>query len=541
VLAQWYSEEGGYVDLARQRARGTAEGEFGQGVQAVLSAVEQARQELDERFSRALVKWVEAGRPASQVLPMDQALKRVGARFLQQAEPRKLLVLLVDGMAWAQAVELLESLGSRAPAWGPSSWHAAKEGRITDSQRYPVVLANLPTMTETSRSAFFAGVPMAPGEAGDSSKDPQRFAAHKELRALSKGSAGPRLLLRSTGHTSLGVLSSEALNLVRDTTERVVGIVINAIDDSLKSSTQEVQRWNVDSIRSLGDLLDCARDAGRAVLLASDHGHVPGDRLQNVGACPTGGARWRVWAAPDAQVKPHEVAFSGPGVHTPKGAHGVVLLANDATSYGGSAHAGEHGGATLAEVVAPCLLLAFDDPLQRGADGDKALVPTGAFVPEWWHYELNIRQAPVEETPKPPPSRQKRHQAPEEQLALLAMPPEQAAAPPRPPRAPPSSIPPPDMSSPFAQCEMLQVRAARAADKKLVVQAVEYLLLRGGLVPGDAFATALGYLPFRVRGLVSSLQEVLNVDGYAVLTFDPLGKLVRLDREKLEQQFEVKV
>jgi hypothetical protein len=97
------------------------------------------------------------------------------------------------------------------------------------------------------------------------------------------------------------------------------------------------------------------------------------------------------------------------------------------------------------------------------------------------------------------------------------------------------------MSSPFAQCEMLAARAPRAADRKLVVQAVDYLLARGGVAPGDAFATALGYLPFRVRGLVSTLQEALNVDGYAVVTFDPLGKQVRLDREKLEQQFEVKL
>jgi hypothetical protein len=547
VLAQWYSEDGGYLDLARQRARGSSEGAFGQGVEAVTAKADHAREELDQRFSQALVRWVEAGRPASQVLPIDLALKSVAARFLLQSAQRKLLVLLVDGMGWAQAVELLESLGSRAPAWGPASWHTSKDGRIAESQRYPVVLAGLPTMTETSRAAFFSGKPMAPGDPSDSSKDPERFASHKELRALFEGSAAPRLLLRSAGHTSFGAATTDARRLVRDSTERVVGIVVNAIDDSLKSSTQEVRRWTADSIRSLADLLDDARVAGRAVLLASDHGHVPADRLHHVGSGhPGGGARWRPWNGQAADLGAHEIGVSGPNIHTPKGAAGVVLLANDASCYCSSTHAGEHGGATLAEVVAPCVLLAFDDPVQSST-GDKALVPTGAVVPEWWHYEVQVdrQRRTAGEPPRQSPTQRKKAKTLEGQLQLPSLPAEPlVAAPtdmPTVTTTPAGSIPPPDMTSPFAQCDMLQVRAPRAADRKLVVQAVHYLLARGGFAAGNAFATALGFLPFRVPGLVSSLQEVLNIDGYAVLSFDSAGKQVRLDREKLEQQFEVRL
>ncbi|MBN1612039.1 MAG: BREX-2 system phosphatase PglZ, partial [Polyangiaceae bacterium] len=542
VLGQWYAEEGGYLDLARERARGSSEGAFGRGVQKVVEAVDRARQELDQRFARGLVEWVRAGRPASVVLPIDQALKRIGVRFLGQSEHRRLLVLLVDGMGWAQAVELLESLGCRAPAWGPASWHVSKEGRITDGQRYPVVLANLPTVTETSRAAFFAGKPLGPGDVRDTAKDPERFAAHREVKALFEGAAVPRLLLRSSGHTSFGAATSEALHLVRDTSQRVVGIVINAVDDSLKSSKQVVHTWTVSSISSLVDLLECARESGRAVLFASDHGHVPGGRLENVGARTGGGARWRPWAGPSDELKEYEVAVSGSAVNAPKGAEGVVLLTNDATSYGGTTHAGEHGGATLAEVVAPCLLLTFDDPIQRTAEGDKALVPMGAYVPEWWHYEVGARQPEADETPKQPSVRRKKSKPPPEEQLTLGL----AHEPPHemPPRALPQTsgaVPSPNMDSAFAKCDMLEARAPKLATRKLVVQAVQYLLERGGYAPGDAFAPVMGYLPFRVRGLVSNLQEVLNVDGYAVLEFDSVSNQVRLDREKLEQQFEVKL
>ena len=50
----------------------------------------------------------------------------------------------------------------------------------------------------------------------------------------------------------------------------------------------------------------------------------------------------------------------------------------------------------------------------------------------------------------------------------------------------------------------------------------------------------MGEIAYRVPGLVSDLQGFLNVDSYQVLWFDPAGKQVRLDVEKLEQLFEVK-
>lgn len=534
ALARWYAEEGGFVDLARRWARGPADGMFGRGVSAVLEVADQARLDLDKRFSRSLSTWIDAGRPSSQVLPIDRALERIAVRFLDEEPTRKLLVLLIDGMAWAQAVELLQSMAHRASPWMPLAWHASAKGRIGESV-YPTVLANLPTITEVSRAAFFGGKPLPLGTVGDTSKDVERFRDHADLGKLLPSPEVPRLLLRGEGHTRDGSASPEALALVGDPDKRIVAIVVNAIDASLKGDAQQHHPWTIDHVRSLPDLLSKAREAGRSVLLASDHGHVPADKLSPLSGASGqgGGARWRPWWSANDPVREGEQAFaarSGNGVWAPRGAAGVVLLGDDTTRYGAAAHAGEHGGASLAEVVTPCLLMGCEDIAMKEANTDRGLAVRPAYVPAWWYFD--VRDPPRVEAavemvrPKKIDDRQ---------LALLPV--EEAA---------PAPVKPAKQrvvaeESAFAKSEMLEIRARTAQIRKQVVQAVDFLLARNGVASDEAFAAGMGVTPYRVGGLVSRLQEVLNVDGYQVLRFDTTARQVYLDREKLCQQFEVKL
>ncbi len=529
VLGRWYSLEGGYVDRARHLARGSAEGRFGSGVAAVVAAADEARTALDRRFAKGLVGWVESGQPATQVLPITDALKRVAGRFLEGDPARRLLVLLLDGMAWAQATELLDSLGQRAAPWGPLTWHVQRDNRVGDGP-VPVVFAALPTVTDVSRSGFFAGKAFGPG-AKLTTSDTEHFAAHPVMKRLVPEGDVPRLLLRSEGRTKAGGASPEALSLVADPNRRVVALVLNAIDDSLKASHEVRHTWTVDSIASLPDLLDKAREHGRAVLLASDHGHVTADRLQTVPAPTTAhGARWRVWPSPTGAVGEHEVAFSGSKVYTPPGAHGVVLLADDTSQYIGSTHAGQHGGASLAEVVAPCVLIGCEDVTGPAAD-DPGQKPRAAYVPKWWHFDLSEQVAEVATEPVKTVKPVK----PEAQLALPEIAP---SAPPKPVRAPKQEVKLVARSA-FGTSPVLEARVKTVESRNEVVQAVEVLLERGQVMSGDAFAAAMGVLTFRVGGLISKLQEVLNLDGYEVIRYDAAARQVHLDRAKLAQLFEV--
>lgn len=536
ALARWYAEEGGFLDWARRAARGSAERSFGRGIQAIVQAVDDVRRDLDRRFARGLCAWTEAGQPATQVLPIARAVERVAARFLEGASDRRLLVLLLDGMAWMQAVQLLHDLDLRG--WAPLDWHSVREHRVGEGL-YPAMLAGLPTVTEVSRSAFFGGALPESGKRLDTQKDPELWAAHRRALPFVPAHDRPRLLLRAEGHTKAGGASQEALSLVADPERRLVAVVVNAIDDSLKASHALRVRWAAEAIKSLPELLDQARDHGRAVLLVSDHGHVTSDRLEYRAPKSTGAkARWRPWPSPEDPVDDDEIALPAKKgqVYAPRGAHGVVLLADDTTCYAGSTHAGQHGGASLSEVVAPCVLVGHDDNAHRRFEHDREQRLRRPVEPEWWHSMIRPprehEEAAIVEAPATSP-RRKPKPVDERQLGLPTIPVE----PPSPPA--PAAAPKP-ATSPFGSSELLTARAPDAALRQHVADAVDLLISRGGVMSTEAFAAALGLRSFRVNGYVSTFSEILNIDGYEVLRLDHSSKQIHLDREKLAQLFEVK-
>ena len=527
ALGRWYAQEGGFVDRARRVARGSDHDALGKGVQAVVIKVDEVRTVLDRSFARSLASWTEAGQPSTQVLPIHEAVKRVAVRFLEGNADRRLLVLLLDGMAWTQAVELLESLGNRAAPWGPLAWHSARENRVGESN-VPVVFAALPTITDVSRSSFFSGKLFGPG-AKRTTSDVDHWANNAVVKKFVPATDAPRLLLRGEANTTAGGASPEALSLIANPDRRVVALVLNVIDESLKGSNALRNSWGVDSIASLPDLLDKAQQHGRSILLSSDHGHVSADRLARVESSGTGqGARWRTWTSPDAPLLDQEVGFSGPRVFTPAGAHGVVLLADDASAYV-TGHAGEHGGASLAEVVAPCLLIGCADNPDPTRN-DPGLDVRAAIVPRWWYFEVD--DVVVDDTPVAVP-KPKKPEKPQAQISLL----------PEPPTPPPPPKPAPQLSlapkTTFITSAVLKARLKAPADRSNVAEAVDLLLSRQCVMSAEAFAAAMRELPFRVPGLIAKLQEVLNLDGYEVLRFDPAARQVHLDRNKLIQLFEV--
>ena len=88
------------------------------------------------------------------------------------------------------------------------------------------------------------------------------------------------------------MLSEDVSKAILATNNRIVGVVINAIDDRLSSAQQIRDNWTINRISPLAAMLKRARDSGRVVILASDHGHVwhrPDARLLKSEA----GSRWR--------------------------------------------------------------------------------------------------------------------------------------------------------------------------------------------------------------------------------------------------------
>jgi hypothetical protein len=518
-LARWYAAEGGFVDWARRGARGGGGSAFGRGANAIVEAVDVVRTERDRTFARALPAWLAADRPETQVLGIESAVEHFVVRFLAAREERKVLVILMDGMAWTQAAEILLSLKT----WGPLAWNFTSGARGSTTSVVPVIAA-LPTITDVSRAAFFAGKTMSPGRLDSTDKDVDRFAAFSKLRPFVPQGEVPRVMLRGEGHTTDGAASREALNLVRDERHRVVAIVINAIDSSLKADTQQQTSWTCDSIRPLRDLLEAAQETGRAVLLAADHGHVPCDRMKSVGSPPEAKSRWRVWKRPDEEIAEYEVAFEKTYAWAPSGAHGVVLLADDAHRYGAAPHAGEHGGATLAEVVAPAILIGTEQLVEGALPGEEDAdlrVSRGFAAPSWW-YPTATGVSVASESPSPPRVRRqtpKPMKAPLEQLALIQA----------------SAAPAHGLRAMLEASKSFGSLGLAADTKRRFLAAVDFLGRREGEQARlDAFADAMGILPVRAAGLVAHLSRSVNVDGYHVMTHDPVSDMVALDAATLK-------
>src|SRR5206468_10842452 len=89
-----------------------------------------------------------------------------------------------------------------------------------------------------------------------------------------------------------GIIGDDLSKAILSANNKIVGVVLNAVDDRLSSAQQIREDWTVNRISPLGAVLKLARDSGRVVILASDHGHVwhrPEAKL----CAGDAGSRWR--------------------------------------------------------------------------------------------------------------------------------------------------------------------------------------------------------------------------------------------------------
>lgn len=526
ALAAWYAREGAFVDFARATARGPTGDALGRAISSVVGAIDSLRDSYDEAFAQALPAYLGRSRTTGAVA-IEDALDRFAVPFLAGGSSRKLLVLLMDGMAWANACELLLDLENHGV--GPTVHQLGKDGRTL----LEPMLAALPTLTEVSRSAFFAGKLSRPGETLSTAGDPERFSNHKGLLGV-LGGRTPRLLLSAEVDDASGGASAKARDLILSD-ERAVALVLNAIDDTLKAGTQTRFRSTVDDIRPLRDLIQAARAAGRAILLVSDHGHVPGARLQTVPAPKPSGARYRALSEGE-KLGPRELRLSGERVWRPKGKEAIALLWSETESYSSAAREGEHGGASLAEVVAPAVFVAHEGlaeamRLQGGPEpAVDGLEVTAYPKPSFWSLDL-----PKAVTTAPVP-RKKRE--PKSDSAQVPMP--FAVAAPRPPKVEVAAgtVPEVELLTESAVFKAMLERRPKLKDQKdRILRAVAVLFEGEGRLAPDLFAARTGTLPTRVTGFVSIMQEALNVEGMPVVVYDTHEKLVKLDRDTFRAIF----
>ena len=523
--ARGYAREGGFVDRARARLwDGNPSPVVAEAYAALAQRADEAREQENRAFAGLLAGWPGAGPHERSPLGVEAVLDRCVAP-LGRAQP--VLLLVVDAMSMAVFRELEHDL----------TWRGWIELVAEDAPERPVVVAALPTVTEVSRTSLLCGAVTA----GNASKEKDGFARHDGLRSACAPGAPPVLFhkgdLREAG---VAGVSPRVIEAVADPDRRVVGVVINAVDDHLAKGDQLPVPWTARYIGPLEDLLEACRSSGRVVVLASDHGHVleRGTTLRD--AAEGGAERWRPAVGPPAD---DEVLLHGPRVV----AEGGRLLApwSERVRFGMKKN-GYHGGASPQEVVLPLGVFALPETTARLAGWREA----DPEVPLWWRWRTDAPAAPAAAAAPAfvPP-------APGGTAEYAVA----GAGGPRPPAPPRRPSPRGETRDLFAALEPETPRPAetwidrlfrtelfaeqrkQAARTALPEERIRAILTaldaRGGKLTGPALAESLGVPLFRLGGIVSALRRVLNVDGYAVLSVDESSETVELNRDLLDAQF----
>ena len=527
--ARGYAREGGFVDRARARLwDGDPSPPVAEAYAVLAQQADEARQQENREFGTLLAGWPGAGPHERSLLGVEAVLDRCVAP-LARAQP--VLLLVVDAMSMAVFRELEDDLVRRG-------WI---ELAANDAPDRPVVVAALPTVTEVSRTSLLCGAVTS----GNAAKEKDGFSRHDGLRSACAAGVPPVLFhkgdLREAGAAGVSPRVAEA---VADPDRRVVGVVINAVDDHLAKGDQVRVPWTARHIRPLEELLEACRAGGRVVVLASDHGHVleRGTTLRDIAEAAE---RWRPATGTPAD---DEVLLQGPRVV----AEGRRLLApwSERVRFGMKKN-GYHGGATPQEAVLPLGVFALPETTGPLAGWREA----GPDEPPWWRWRAEADAPPASAAPAadgaadsaapvpdgaadpatagpgelrtPAPARRR---PPRGETGDLF-----AALEPEPPRAAATWIDRLFDTDLFAEQRRQAARTALSDERiRAILTALD---ARGGKLTGPALAEGLGVPLFRLGGIVSALRRVLNVDGYAVLSVDESSETIELNRDLLDAQF----
>ena len=218
------------------------------------------REQFNRLFAKALADWTSIGSDSLAVLTVEDVIPKVVFKVVEAGN--RVLLIVLDGMSWAVCHELLDDIRQE-------HWFLASLDESTVPP--PPVIATIPSVTHFSRASLLSGKI----ESGDATVEKRNFESNPHLRQCCDRKYPPVLFhKREVTEGARGVIGDDLSRAILSPNHRVVGVVINAIDDRLSSAEQIRDDWTLNRISPLGSLLKLARDSGRVVILASDHGHV---------------------------------------------------------------------------------------------------------------------------------------------------------------------------------------------------------------------------------------------------------------------------
>lgn len=511
ALARRYVEDGSFVDWARNVTWGGSPGEgLAQPLAALGQDVLARRESENQAFASKLADWSTTP-TGDDVLPIERVLDDV---VVPIAKERPVLVLVFDGMGLAVFHELLRDIEGHG--WIELAPEATK-------RPLGPAIATAPSVTEYSRASLLAGKLVR----GDQNAEKKAFAAHAGLRAQAGSAHEPQLFHKGDIRQPDGTVSSSVLNALQDPKQKVVGVVLNAVDDHLDSGGQIHVRWTCGRIAPLLEILDAADEGKRAIVVVADHGHV----VERETTSQRGdGERWRMASS---EAGEGEIVLSGPRVPKELGEK-IIVPWTERIRYGPKKKAGYHGGATPQEMVVPLAVLS--SPAHE-LSGWTDLPPR---LPDWWATDFAPEPEVIPEPARKPPrkTRPPAKQPDKRQEDLFDLPPAKVQ--------PPAEPTPPTTSAWIARLlasDRFADQRERASRQPITDERMTAILhaldRRGGAALGTALAHEIKISESRLRTTITAVRKILNIEGFPVLAVEDDGT-VRLNRDLLFTQFEIK-
>ena len=511
-MSNAYRKELAFVDWARESVcRGEDVEELTRAYQQLDQAVLVRREQFNLKFAQSLADWTSTGSTFNDICGVEDVLSKFVGKIA--GENNRVLLVVLDGMSWAVCHELLGDFQSE-------HWF---EATLQESSALPTpVIATVPSVTNYSRVSLLSGELLR----GDYSNEKRNFESSSALRQACDKRFPPILFhKKEVSEGARGVVGDELSKAILSTSNKIVGVVFNAIDDRLSGAQQVREDWNINRISPLGAVLKLARDSGRVVILASDHGHVwhrPEAKLSS----GDGGSRWRTNSQEAAEG---ELEITGNRVLDETGNHSVVVPFVEKIYYSRQQN-GYHGGATPQEMICPVVILMDKTSTYSG------LYPCEYPKPDWWLAK------PVAAPLVDEPVITVINSRPKDLLDGLWE--EDKAASP----TPAVLTKPTKLTVASAEWVSILLNSVAYRDQKAFVRrhapeddvvrrCLEALEGSGGIMTPAAFSKSADIPAARLDGLISRLQRLLNVDGYEILTFSRSENRIELNVSKLMRQF----
>lgn len=520
-----YIEHGGFCDWARTEIWAGDEDESLSTVYQKLSQqVGRYREQQNQAFGLQLGSIARGDHLPARFLPVERALSDLVAPL---AEHGRVLLLVLDGMSAAVYRQLSADLTR-------NHW---LELQPADAQGDACLIAALPTVTQVSRCSLLSGA-LCEGSANDEKK---AFSSHPQLKKLASTKFPPQVFHKQDlSQSGSGSLHNTVRGMIAGTEHRILAVVINAIDDQLSSSSQIKVGWSFETVALLRQVMEAAREAGRVVIITSDHGHVLDHDSIYQQSADENGERYHP-VAPGITPSELEVQLSGERVATVN--KQVIVPWSERVRYTRSKSHGYHGGGSLQEVVIP--LGVYVNAATRQAVEGWREVPRR--LPTWWHATQPIHaeassgaDEPAVSDTGPTKKVTSRKQAVAEVVDDMFGFGSEA----KPVSAKDTSL----VASKGWVEELLnspvyskvRERAGRTAISDEQMQGLLRILEQHRWQVMEAVLCSELLIPkLRIRGFLAGVQKLLNVDGYPILSVERESQTIRLNIADLKKQFEI--